>query len=61
VLRLSPGGLLRQLASMRGRGRRPAVALVQFLGFFLGRLADTYLTPPRRRALPVWLRRIGAR
>jgi predicted acylesterase/phospholipase RssA len=61
VLRLSPAGLLRQLATMRGRGRRPAAALVQFLGFFLGRLADTYLTPPKRRALPVWLRRFGAR
>jgi predicted acylesterase/phospholipase RssA len=57
VLHLSPAGLLRQLASMRGKGRRPVGALAQFLIFFLGRLADTYLTPPTRRALPVWLRR----
>jgi hypothetical protein len=46
---------------MRGAGRRPVAALVQFLGFFLGRLADTYLTPPARRSLPMWLRHTGTR
>jgi hypothetical protein len=59
VLQLSPAGLLRQLSTMRGSGRRPVGALVRFLSFFLGRLTDTYLTSPKRRALPVWLRHVG--
>ncbi|HWM03782.1 MAG TPA: patatin-like phospholipase family protein [Actinophytocola sp.] len=57
VLRLSPLGLLRQLASMRGAG---VGAFLRFLGFFLGRLADTYLTPPAVRARPAWLREVGS-
>ncbi|HEU5473503.1 MAG TPA: patatin-like phospholipase family protein [Actinophytocola sp.] len=53
ILRLSPAGLLRQLASMRADRLG---ALSRFLGFFLGRLADTYLKAPQPRATPAWLR-----
>lgn len=59
VLRLTPAGLLRQLATMRGKGGQPVGALTRFLRFFLGRLADTYLTPPVPRSLPAWLRHAG--
>jgi predicted acylesterase/phospholipase RssA len=64
VLRLSPMGLLRQLASMRTEApsRRAGLrALGRFLGFFAGQLGDTYLTPPSPRSLPVWLRNAARR
>jgi predicted acylesterase/phospholipase RssA len=56
VLRLTPVALIRQLASMRGRGDRAVRALARFLGFFLGRLADVYVAPRTPRSLPAWLR-----
>lgn len=62
VVRLSPVGLLRQLASMRAgdrSGRGGVRALAKFLQFFGGQLGDTYLSPPAPRSLPVWLRNLG--
>jgi predicted acylesterase/phospholipase RssA len=62
VLRLTPTGLLRQLASMRAgdrSGRRGVRSFAKFLRFFGGQLSDTYLTPPVPRIQPAWLRKMG--